>query len=737
MRLSLAHKLMIGFLLMGVFPLVVGVILFSGELTRYQQQTTEALARVRAERVGDLLAAKVSTIVDTLRLLQRYLPSPGRDRELLQLAYDRHPELLGLAVTDSGHRVTESLYRYGFKPRGTLMQHDDDVMVSFVQWHLEPQLRIHLPLRDLMSDERRGTLHAEISLKRLFSELPGSVDATSYIVSSEGRVVSHPDINHVLNGLDLSSSPLIRTLIQGAAFASGEYPDPDGRQVFGVGIRVPGLPLFVVEEVPAGRAYQLSRELSRRAEFILAGVLLVLLLAALLLPRKITRPLVRLERATRRVAGGNLDVQIGRLPHLIPDELDDLARRFDHMVLALRRDRSRRERAERQLQRLQDNLRDIIDSMPSVLIGVDTSLRVTQWNREAVAATGATAEEAMGRPLTEVYPAMGPVSEKIRQAMQRRRPLVEKKVGQRQGEGLRHLHITIYPLTSDGVEGAVVRVDDITEQVRIEEVMIQSEKMLTVGGLAAGMAHEINNPLAGILQNLQVFRNRLGGAIPRNREQADACGITMEQIGCYLDGRGLPRLLDAMQDSGERAARIVSNMLSFSRMGGAGFLPVDLNDLLEKSLELAGSEYDLKKRFGFRDIRIERDFDPALPPVPCDAGKIQQVLLNLLKNAAQALAGETQREEAPRIVLRSRAEGDWVRLEVEDNGPGMPEQVRRRIFEPFFTTKEVGKGTGLGLSVSYFIIHENHGGSLSVDSEPGRGSRFVIRLPLKRDDSDA
>jgi signal transduction histidine kinase len=162
---------------------------------------------------------------------------------------------------------------------------------------------------------------------------------------------------------------------------------------------------------------------------------------------------------------------------------------------------------------------------------------------------------------------------------------------------------------------------------------------------------------------------------------------------------------------------------------------VRLDVLIEKVLELAGKEYDLNKRYDFRNIQIIKDFDPELPPVPCYETEIEQVVLNLLKNAAQAMRGNDHPREDS-IILRLQREGTMARIEVEDNGPGMTEAVRRRIFEPFFTTKPVGEGTGLGLSVSYTIITHNHCGSIETASSPGRGARFIIRLPLAAPDKD-
>jgi polar amino acid transport system substrate-binding protein len=263
-------------------------------------------------------------------------------------------------------------------------------------------------------------------------------------------------------------------------------------------------------------------------------------------------------------------------------------------------------------------------------------------------------------------------------------------------------------------------------------MMVQSEKMMSVGGLAAGMAHEINNPLAGILQNLQVMRNRVTHDTDRNLSAAADAGTSLESIQAYLHDRGVIMMMDSVTEAARRAARIVDNMLSFSRKDEAHYAANNLREVLERSIELASNDYDLKKRFDFRHIRIEREYDDLLETVPCEANQIQQVILNLLTNSAQAMAEQPDKAEPPKITLRLRREPDMALIEVEDNGPGMDEDTRKRAFEPFFTTKEVGRGTGLGLSVSYFIVTENHGGSMRVHSVPGKGTCFSIRIPFER-----
>ncbi len=294
------------------------------------------------------------------------------------------------------------------------------------------------------------------------------------------------------------------------------------------------------------------------------------------------------------------------------------------------------------------------------------------------------------------------------------------------------MDVMVYPLIDDGIQGAVIRVDDVTNRVRIEEMMVQTEKMLSVGGLAAGMAHEINNPLGGILLGAQNILRRISPDLNINRQSAEECGTSIESIRRYMENRNIIKMIDGIREMGERASKIVSNMLSFSRHSESRLSMARLDDVIDRSLELAANDYDLKKKYDFRHIRINREYDPELPEVSCVITEIQQVMLNLLKNSAQAVAEKEYVDGKPEITLRLKRDPHWAIIELEDNGPGITEADRKRVFEPFFTTKEVGVGTGLGLSVSYFIISNNHKGTMDVESQSGKGTRFTIRLPLIR-----
>ncbi len=264
-------------------------------------------------------------------------------------------------------------------------------------------------------------------------------------------------------------------------------------------------------------------------------------------------------------------------------------------------------------------------------------------------------------------------------------------------------------------------------------MLVQSELMMCVGVRAAGMAHEMNNAQAGMIQNVQVIQRRLTEFLPKNIEIAKECGISLEAVSLYMKKRDLPEMFESIMDSGHRAATIVDNMIGFSRKSESIFEFHDLRKLLDSSVELAATDYDLKSSYDFRHIEIIREYDDSIPMVKCESIEIQQVFLNLLTNAAHATAARNRKSFKPEIRLRVTSNNKTVRVEIEDNGHGFDEETRKRVFEPFFTTKNVGEGTGLGLYVSYFIITEKHDGAMEVESTPGEGAKFIITIPIERE----
>jgi two-component system NtrC family sensor kinase len=255
------------------------------------------------------------------------------------------------------------------------------------------------------------------------------------------------------------------------------------------------------------------------------------------------------------------------------------------------------------------------------------------------------------------------------------------------------------------VSPLVVLVEDVTEQQTMESQLIQSEKLAAVGQLVSGVAHELNNPLTSI---------------------AGLSEFLLEQKELGENDRGHLRVI---HEQAERAGRIVRNLLTFARKAPAERERVDLTDVLQRTLLLMS--YDLR----LKDVTLEKEFASLLPDVLGDRHALQQVVLNLLTNAAQAVSGNSP--DRPRTVRASTWFDGRVHLRIQDSGPGISDEVARQLFTPFFTTKEPGQGTGLGLSISYSIV-EAHGGKIAVEPTPaGGGASFHVDFPPAPADTPA
>ena len=394
-------------------------------------------------------------------------------------------------------------------------------------------------------------------------------------------------------------------------------------------------------------------------------------------------------------------------------------------------DITERRQVERELALVRKYLSNIIDSMPSMLIGVNREGRVTLLNRTAEKATNMASGQAKGKPVAEVFPWLEQFAETIQESISEDELRQVVKVVRHSDGAPIYEDITIYPLSLDSSDEAIVRIDDVSRNVKMERMMIQSEKMMSIGGLAAGMAHEINNPLASILAGTQNIKRRISNELEKNRSVAQECGVSLDAIRNYLERRDVTGMLAGITQAGERAAQIVRNMLDFSRKSEPlGTSRQDIGNLLDQSVNLAANVYDMQRQLDFHRIEIFREYEKGLPLVVCDGNELQQVFLNLLKNGAEAMAEKDYGSIAPCFILRVYRKNSQIMVEIEDNGPGMSEHVRRRVLEPFFTTKPVGKGTGLGLSVSYFIVTDLHKGTMEVLSEEGKWTRFIIGLPV-------
>lgn len=269
---------------------------------------------------------------------------------------------------------------------------------------------------------------------------------------------------------------------------------------------------------------------------------------------------------------------------------------------------------------------------------------------------------------------------------------------------------------------------DYSHKMKVQELMIQTEKMTTVASLSKGMANQINNPLGVITQSAQNIERRLSPDLPGNIDTAKKFGISLDSVRSYLYERKVLSLVDDIKEAGARAAKVVLNMLNFSRRSGGEKDFCSIPYIVERAIEIADSELCTEEGCAFRRINFVKDFQDDLPDILCYSGEIEKALLNLMSNSAQALIEGGCSGDEPQISVRGYCNNAYLIIEVEDNGPGMDSYTRKKAFEPFFGSSAEG-GSGLGLSVAYFIVTRNHGGTVRIDSEPGKGTKFTIQLP--------
>ncbi|MCG8686109.1 MAG: cache domain-containing protein [Desulfobacterales bacterium] len=564
----------------------------------------------------------------------------------------------------------------------------------------------------------------------------------SFIFDTLGNVVVHPEITgNFLDFRDVKGTPFLREMIERKKGYLTYYwknpSEPEAREKFVAFSHINDFNWIIASSSYTAEVFSPMLEIQRFFYVILIIAVLVIAVVSLLVSTSITRPLRKFIMRFEKGAEGDLTSKIEETGK---DEIGKLSLSFNLFMDRLNSYQTEitteikhREKTEKELSSLRNHLVNIIDSMPSMIIGVDSKLNVTLWNKQAAQLTGIPADNAYGKYITRLLPRTQIHVSKIEESFKTGeiKQILKSPYGETEKD-VRYENIIVYPLSGARDQGAVIRIDDVTDTLRMEETLIQNEKMLSVGGLAAGMAHEINNPLAGVIQNANLLTNRLTDTeMPANIDAAKKAGTTMAAIEQFMVEREIPRIISGVTESSTRMADIVGNMLSFARKSDESFSTHSPAELLDKILDIAATDYDLKKQYDFKSILIEKEYEPDLPMIRCEGSKIQQVLLNILTNGAQAMAGNRSDDPSKFILRLSREKkAGMLRMEIEDNGPGIEPAIRKRIFEPFFTTKPVGVGTGLGLSVSYFIITENHNGTMHVVSPPGKGSRFIIRLPL-------
>jgi two-component system, NtrC family, sensor kinase len=418
-------------------------------------------------------------------------------------------------------------------------------------------------------------------------------------------------------------------------------------------------------------------------------------------------------RVANRVGGGTRTVAViglGRTDDgdfLSSEDIEVLGSLAGYIGIAIQNAQlyRRLEQKITEFERLKEFHENIVESIHIGIFAVDLDDRIESWNAQMEVMYAKPRADALHQPLSAIFPPEFLARFDSVRGEQGTHTLYKFRLALPTGE-TRTANIAIAPLmTRDfAVVGRIILVDDITERIELETQLSQSEKLSSIGLLAAGVAHEVNTPLAVISSYTQMLAKHMRPMM----EQDTRIGPVLEKI----------------TQQTFRASEIVNGLLNFSRTGGAEFGPLDVNRLLTDTLTL------LEHQFKTAQIRVERELCPGLPAIRGNEGKLQQVVLNLLLNARDAMHGSAN----ARMKITTREEPGRVVVLVQDFGAGIAPEHMHRIYDPFFTTKtapQAGqrKGTGLGLAVSYGIMQE-HGGKMSVESEVGVGTTFVLELPV-------
>jgi PAS domain S-box-containing protein len=377
-------------------------------------------------------------------------------------------------------------------------------------------------------------------------------------------------------------------------------------------------------------------------------------------------------------------------------------------------------------------LRTMIDMIPAYIYAKDAGSRFTAANKLVANRMGTIPEGLIGKTDFDFYP-----REMAEKFFNDEQALLKSGEALIDCEEVAHDSITGEDrvlLTSkiplhdqDGKLTGVVGIGfDITERKAAEARMASSDRLESIGRLAAGVAHEINTPIQYLNDSVSFIREGVGellahidklhAAMPARPEGDDDIEYLREE---------LPPALSRVADGLSRIAEIVRSMKHFSHADQREMSLVDLNAAIASTLVIARSEYkdcaDLETVYG------------EIPQITCHGGQINQVVLNLVVNAAHAIDDMVRKQGGRgKLTVKTSVEGGFVVITIADTGGGIPESIRARIFDPFFTTKEVGKGTGQGLSIARNVIVKGHGGELEFDTEPGQGTTFFIRLPVQR-----
>ncbi len=453
-----------------------------------------------------------------------------------------------------------------------------------------------------------------------------------------------------------------------------------------------------------------------------------------------TLDLLRSMNHQRETGDFSQDVHVE--PHT---EIGQIASQYNGVLTRMNQEIEWRQDDEEQIRKMHQEIDDMVKSIPLIVIGLDLEERVSRWNHTAEVVFQIPAQDVLGRFFRDCPIAWewGQYDQTIKDCILHNKPMkVESTVLGDTGAKAQTISYTVNPVRSDGytISGYLLVGDDVTDQQALQQQLQQAQKLESIGQLAAGVAHEINTPTLFVGNNTRFLQDSfhdLQGVLSSYQTLMEHCrekGVLpdlVERVETEIDKadieyltQEIPKAIDQTLEGVERVATIVQSMKEFSHPGGQEKAMIDLNKAIDSTITVSSNEWKYISE-------MVKDFSDDLPLVPCFPGEFNQVILNMIVNAAQAIDEAAKDGQKGQITISTAVVGRYAQIRISDTGPGIPEQALSKIFDPFFTTKEVGKGTGQGLALAHRFIVEKLGGKLQCESTVGRGTTFIISIPLE------
>lgn len=756
-RWTLQARFLLAFFSVGILPLgLIGLSVATLDRRVIAEQSAReltGLAHGLANQLDAYLAGMLSDTQAIAALPDLVSMDPARQGALLRDLFHHYPAFARLSIFDLSGQLLASSHPGTLPSVAARESFRTAVGRGHQAWMLAgafstPQrslLVMHTPMRDA---ERRvvGVLGAIVELENfsgVVGRMPVGEGGRAFVLDAAGRVLLHPDRAAVQERHDYSwfgvptggrpaSAATVRYESEGEARVAGYAPLSNAGWT--VVVERPETEVLA----PAMRSWRLA----------LAGLgtsAILAIVAAIVLARMLTRPVRQLIAATCAFGTGDATTPLPAITSGA-SELGTLVNAFAAMREAVARREEALGQAEAAARSAHQQTVQVLAAIPSILIGLDTDTRITWWNAAAERTFGLAAAEVVGQPLgTCEIPWDGSANlAALATCRNTGAPVRLDDVRfQRLGAKARFLEITLTPMqdTAGDDMGALLLGEDVTERKVLQSQLVQAQKLESIGQLAAGIAHEINTPTQYVGDNTRFLQEAFTdlarlletyAAFLRAYKEGTAAEALVREVEAtaaqidvaYLTAE-IPQAIQQSLEGIARVATIVHAMKEFSHPGTEEKTAIDLNRAVESTITIARNEWKYV-------AEMVTDFAPGLPPVPCLPGELNQVVLNIVINAAHAIADVVGNRTQGRgtITVSTRQDGDWAELRIADTGTGIPAAVRDRVFDPFFTTKEVGKGTGQGLAMAHTVVVEKHGGTITFETAEGRGTTFIIRLPL-------